>query len=125
MGRYDFRPTRVHQLASQFRETAKNVPPMPWFDVVSRIPPSQCIVRTPPLPHQIQKRKRIKTKKPSRLFQPQVISYEEDTLRREFFGDHPWELARPRMVIENDGKDSHKTDWSRIRQPYTALTGEK
>ena len=125
MGRYDFRPTKVHQLASQVRETARNPPITPWYDVVGRIPPSQCLVRTQPLPHQKQNKNRIKPKKPSKLFQPQIINYEEDNLRREFFGDHPWELARPRMVLEGDGKDSHKTDWSRIRQSHTPFNGEK
>jgi len=28
-------------------------------------------------------------------------------------------------VIENDGKDSQKTDWSRIRQKEKPLSGER
>ena len=46
-------------------------------------------------------------------------------LRREFFKDHPWELARPRILLEDDGKDSQKTDWSRIQQKEKALSGER
>lgn len=64
-------------------------------------------------------------KKASKLFQPQVIGYEEDLLRKEFFKDHPWELARPRMLIEDGGKDSQQTDWSRIEQKAKALSGER
>lgn len=46
-------------------------------------------------------------------------------LRKDFFKEHPWELARPRMIIEDDGKDSEKTDWSRTAQKEKALTGER
>jgi small subunit ribosomal protein S23 len=34
-------------------------------------------------------------------------------------------LARPRIVLENDGKDAQKCDWSRIQQPGRPLTGER
>ena len=40
------------------------------------------------------------------------LSYQEDRLRWEYFNDHPWELARPRVVLEDDGRDSQKWDWS-------------
>jgi small subunit ribosomal protein S23 len=46
------------------------------------------------------------------MFQPVKVKYEEDKLRWEYFNDHPWELARPRIVLENDGRDSEKWDWS-------------
>ena len=59
------------------------------------------------------------------MFQPMPIVYPEDKLRSEFFGDHPWELARPRVILENDGKDGEKWDWSRIVQPRKKLDGER
>jgi small subunit ribosomal protein S23 len=59
------------------------------------------------------------------MFQPMPIVYPEDKLRSEFFGDHPWELARPRVVLENDGKDGEKWDWSRIVQLGKKLDGER
>ena len=124
MGRYDFRPLRVHQTATQLLTTERISKPPPWYNVVGSITPTQALVRTQPLPH--QKRKgRPSTKKASKLFQPQTIHYEEDALRKEFFKDHPWELARPRLVIENDGKDSQTMDWSRIKQSEKALSGER
>lgn len=123
MGRYDFRPLRVHQTATQLLNTERISRTPPWYDVVGSITPAQSLVRTQPLPHKLGKG-RPKTKKASKLFQPHRIQYEEDALRKEFFKDHPWELARPRLVIENDGKDSQKTDWSRIEQPEKALSGE-
>ena len=124
MGRYDFRPLRVHQTATQCVAAGRTSTTPPWYNVVGSITPAQTLVRNQPLPHQ---RRNVppKMKKASKLFQPQKISYEEDTLRSEFFKDHPWELARPRMVIENDGKDYQKTDWSRIEQKDRALSGER
>ncbi|KAL9073223.1 MAG: hypothetical protein Q9161_003055 [Pseudevernia consocians] len=123
MGRYDFRPLRVHQTATLLLNTERLSRTPPWYNVVASITPAQTLVRTQPLPHQ-QRKAKSRTKKPSKLFQPQTIHYEEDALRKEFFKDHPWELARPRLVIEDDGKDSQKTDWSRIEQPEKALSGE-
>ena len=59
------------------------------------------------------------------MFQPQHITYEEDRLRRDFFGDHPWELARPRVMLEDDGKDYQKWDWSQAHQLGRRADGEK
>ncbi|KAL9002984.1 MAG: hypothetical protein Q9188_004118 [Gyalolechia gomerana] len=123
MGRYDFRPLRVHRTASQLfaSERIKNVPP--WHEVIGTVPPAQTLVRSQPLQHQ-EKPRRPKTRKPSKLFQPQRIIYEEDTLRKEFYGDHPWELARPRVVLENDGRDAERKDWSLVSQPDRPVDGE-
>ncbi|KAI4180129.1 MAG: hypothetical protein L6R41_007431 [Letrouitia leprolyta] len=123
MGRYDFRPLRVHRRASQLftSERTKNVPP--WHEVIGTIPPAQALVRTQPLQHQ-EKPRRTKTRKPSKLFQPQRIVYEEDRLRKEFYEDHPWELARPRVVLENDGRDLERKNWSLTSQPDRPIDGE-
>nr|POF16566.1 37s ribosomal protein s25, mitochondrial [Quercus suber] len=51
-------------------------------------------------------------KRASKLFKPLHLNYEEDLLRWEYFNDHPWELARPRVVLEDDGRDAEKWDWS-------------
>lgn len=124
MGRYDFRPLRVHQTTTQLLNAERISTPPPWYNVVGSITPAQTLVRTQPLPHERRKAP-PKMKKASKLFQPQKISYEEDKLRKEFFKDHPWELARPRLIIEDEGKDSQKTDWSRIQQRTKALSGER
>ncbi|KAL8733370.1 MAG: hypothetical protein Q9166_002194 [cf. Caloplaca sp. 2 TL-2023] len=123
MGRYDFRPLRVHQTASQLfvSERIKSVPS--WHEVIGTIPPAQSLVRTQPLQHQ-ERPRRPKTRKPSKLFQPQRVVYEEDSLRTEFFADHPWELARPRVVLENDGRDAERKDWSLVSQPDRPVDGE-
>jgi len=124
MGRYDFRPQRVHQTATQLLNSERIANPPAWYNVVGSITPAQTLVRTQPIPHQ-RRKLGPRTKKASKLFQPQVIGYEEDMLRKDFFKDHPWELARPRMIIEDEGKDSHKIDWSSIEQKEKALSGER
>jgi len=58
------------------------------------------------------------------MFRPAKITYPEDRLRSEFFGDHPWELARPKVVLEDSGNDAKSWDWSRIQQPGKRMDGE-
>lgn len=71
------------------------------------------------------------TKKKSRgkakLFKPITIRYEEDQIRNQFFSDHPWELARPRVVLEQTGDDANNNghDWSKgVVQAGKTLSGE-
>ncbi|KAI2622849.1 mitochondrial ribosomal protein S25 [Xylaria nigripes] len=93
-----------------------------WYSVIESIPPSETVTRPYPIQHQGYN---LKARKPGRLYQPQKLVYEEDGLRRRFYKDHPWELARPRMVIEMDGRDAERYDWSRgLLQPGMPLCGE-
>ena len=124
MGRYDFRALRVYQNTSLLMKTKPMKAQAPWFQIIGDVPPSQTIVRTQPVQHQEARTPR-KYRKPSRMFQPQHITYEEDRLRRDFFGDHPWELARPRVMLEDDGKDYQKWDWSQAHQHGRRADGEK
>lgn len=123
MGRH-FRPARVHKAATALLEAGRISTKPRWYDVVGGLTPAQTLVRTQPLPHQ-QRQNPKGTKKASKLFQPQKITYEEDIIRTEFFKDHPWELARPRMILEEDGADSHQRDWSQMAQAHTSLSGER
>ena len=128
MGRL-FRAARVARTAQKRLgspvlgvERLKEVPP-PWLKAVEAIPPSETLVRTYPVQHQPLN---PKMHKPRRTFVPQQISYEEDDLRGTFFRDHPWELARPRIITEFDGKDARYVDWSKgLQQPGIPLTGER
>ena len=123
MGRH-LRPLRVHQLASQMLETGRLQREPPWYRVVGAIPPTTTLVRA--LPVQFHEKKvRKSSRKPSRMFQPQHIHYPEDKLRDQFFQDHPWELARPRILVENDGKDFMRHDWSKMQQLGKPLDGER
>ncbi|KAF9161911.1 mitochondrial ribosomal small subunit component [Actinomortierella ambigua] len=57
---------------------------------------------------------------------PKQIVYPEDRLRRRFYEDHPWELRRPRSMIETTGNGTQR-EWSSLLQPNRALselTGE-
>jgi small subunit ribosomal protein S23 len=145
MGRYDFKPLRVHQHAKQCLDSGKYKTPPCWYHVVGKLTPSQTLVRPQPAQHPVTysrivqgpndkvpqlvetqaPRRKVKTKKASRIFQPVEIRYEEDELRREFFGHHPWELARPRIVLENDGRDYLGDDWSNMKQVGKRLSGER
>ncbi|KAJ8242767.1 hypothetical protein LV156_000377 [Aspergillus fumigatus] len=143
MGKYNFTALRVRQTALRQHAAGKIRAPPKWLDVVARIPPAQVLVRNQAPQHQLVRQrvktlpgtskpqvvfevqeKRIKPKKASRMFLPTEIKYEEDQLRQEFFRDHPWELARPRVLVESTGKDSEHYDWSRLQQPGKRLDGE-
>ncbi|KAI1461214.1 mitochondrial ribosomal protein [Annulohypoxylon moriforme] len=125
-GQRQIRPGKVYQtmttlLKHRIFPFTKVQQPV-WYKVVESIPPSEILIRTLPPQHQPPN---PKIRKPSRKFQPQQITYEEDGLRKTFFKDHPWELARPRMVIEMDGKDARRYDWSKgLIQPGMPLCGE-
>jgi small subunit ribosomal protein S23 len=120
MGRYDFRPLRVRQTAKALFES-KRIDNLPqWYDVVGNIPPGETLARP------VLRAPKLKAaKKASKLFKPLAIAYPEDKLRSEFFGDHPWELARPRLVVEDSGNDAKAYDWSSITQPGKQMDGER
>lgn len=57
---------------------------------------------------------------------PQEIVYPEDRLRARFFKDHPWELARPRVLVEDSGEDAKYYNWATgLRQPGKPVDGER
>ncbi|KAF3930967.1 hypothetical protein ABW19_dt0201001 [Dactylella cylindrospora] len=124
------KPLRIHKETTQLLRTGILKKEPLWYRVVSAIPPSTILVRTTPvdfaLPndHSTTILPPKKIKKSKRFFQPGHIHYPEDALRKKFFADHPWELARPRVLVENGGNDSLRYDWSRIQQPGKALDGE-
>lgn len=89
---------------------------------IQAIAPSEILTRPYPIQHTQPKASR----RPKNLFRPTKITYPEDRLRAEFFKDHPWELARPKLVLELDGKDARYRDWSQgLRQPGMKLSGER
>ncbi|KAI1343845.1 mitochondrial ribosomal protein [Xylariaceae sp. FL0016] len=125
-GQRQIRPVRVYQTVTDMLNHRiwphHKVQQPVWYKVLESIPPSEILTR--PLPPQ-HKAPNPETRKPSRLFQPQRLIYEEDSLRSTFYKDHPWELARPRMIIEMDGKDTQRYDWSKgLIQPGMPLCGE-
>ncbi|KAM0155911.1 hypothetical protein ACHAPG_005598 [Botrytis cinerea] len=119
----NLKPSRVYQTASALLASESISQAPPWYKTIGSVPPSEILTRTQPVQHR-GSNGRPRTKKASKLFKPQTIVYEEDRIRQEFFRDHPWELARPRVVLEDDGRDGQRCDWSRISQPGRPLTGE-
>ena len=118
MGRYDFRPARVHVTASRLLDTQRTAHPPPWYNAIGAIPPAAILTRPQAIPHQ-------RRAKRSKMFKPQPITYPEDKLRKEFFAHHPWELARPRVVTEEDGKDGRQWNWDSITPKGRPLNGER
>ncbi|KAK5997711.1 Small ribosomal subunit protein mS23 [Cladobotryum mycophilum] len=126
MGGRQIRPAGVYRAVSQEIKhqilPGYSVPEPPWFKVMNSVPPAESLVRNVTPRHRMPN---PKATKPKKLFRPQSIGYPEDALRTSFYKDHPWELARPRVVLELDGKDYQHCDWSTgLRQPGIPLTGE-
>lgn len=120
----NLKPSRVYTTA-EFLLKSKTISQAPsWYKTIGSIPPGEILTRTQPPQHRESLHQR-RVKKPSKCFAPQTIVYEEDALRTAFFKDHPWELARPRTMLENDGKDGQRCDWSHIQQPGRPLNGER
>ncbi|CAK1362686.1 37S ribosomal protein S25, mitochondrial [Cercospora beticola] len=110
MGRYSFATQNVQKTASQLLHVNRIPAPPPWYQAIANTPPSTRLTR-PPLQRSNAPNKKS-NRKSSRLFKPLSIKYTEDQLRWEYFNDHPWELARPRVVLEDNGRDREVYDWS-------------
>lgn len=63
------------------------------------------------------KQKHLRTKPP----RPRPIVYPEDKLRRQFYKDHPFELSRPKVLVENDN-GLNRTDYSQLLLPGMKLS---
>ncbi|KAK4228926.1 putative 37S ribosomal protein [Podospora fimiseda] len=97
-------------------------PPPNRFKAIASIAPAEVLTRPYPIQHSNNPKS---SKKPKNLFRPTKIVYPEDRLRTEFYMDHPWELARPRMLLELDGQDARWRRWGRgLMQPGMKLSGE-
>ncbi|KAK3344860.1 mitochondrial ribosomal protein [Neurospora tetraspora] len=122
-----FQAAKVYQRASEAAATniVSGLPPRNpplWLKAIESIPPAEISTRPYPIQHSPPN---PRARKPRNLFKPTKIVYPEDELRRDFYRDHPWELARPRMIIELDGKDARFLDWSKgLRQRGMPLSGE-
>jgi small subunit ribosomal protein S23 len=114
MGRYDLRAQRVLASANLALETKRISTPPVWHQVVQDIPPPPRLTR-PVKSHSSRHQK----------FKPVRITYPEDALRQEFFSDHPWELARPKVVLEDSGNDHKGYDWGELEQEGKRVDGER
>lgn len=123
------RAARVLQATTELlatKHTVKGRPPpgVPaWYQAVKSIPPAEVLTRPYPPQHRPFNPRQ---KKPLNVYRPTELVYPEDELRQDFYRDHPWELARPMMVLELDGEDARQRDWSRgVEQPGMRLSGER
>ncbi|ORY98512.1 mitochondrial ribosomal protein S25 [Syncephalastrum racemosum] len=94
-----------------------------WLQAVKNTPPGPSIIRAREIDPSLQqnnaveqktryKQKHLRTKAP----RPLRIVYPEDKLRRQFFKDHPFELARPKVLVENTNA-TNRTDYSTLLLP--------
>lgn len=98
----------------------KDLPAPAWFKALESIPPSEVFTRPVAIRHSGVSLRQ------GNMYKPARIAYPEDQLRKEFYKDHPWELARPRIIMELDGQDYKYLDWSKgLRQRGMALSGER
>ncbi|KFA70353.1 hypothetical protein S40285_01755 [Stachybotrys chlorohalonatus IBT 40285] len=126
MGGRQIRPAKVYNAVTQELQQSVlkglEVAQPPWYQIMREVPPAQTTIRnvTPRRPAA-----NSKLTKPRHMYLPQRIHFKEDALRANFYKDHPWELARPRIIMELDGKDYQYVDWSKgVRQKGIPLTGE-
>lgn len=131
-------------LRSDRRTPAATVEPI-WYRVVLSNPPShQILPRLRQLETQLEqdrfrytreaktgagfyvtRNKQRYNTNAKHLYRLPKLSYEEDRIRHLFYTNHPWELARPRNAIENEGAvPLARLDWSTIYQPTHPLSGE-
>lgn len=52
------------------------------------------------------------------------LHFLEDQLRDVFYHQHPWEFARPKVLVENEGNDNDTCNWSHMLQLSKPLDGE-
>lgn len=117
-----------------------------WYNVVASVPPSKSFAREPKITNPSNnkniaslseysetvgiKNGTYKTRQSgsdrkvsfNKLYKAPKLNYAEDKLRELFYQQHPWELSRPKVLIENTGEESY--DWSTIQQLGKPLDGE-
>lgn len=121
----------------------KNTPA--WYEVVASLPPTTKFTREPNLVNPSNTKKlahleeinekinskgfyktRASTvdKKPvaNKLYKAPQLQFVEDQLREVFYKQHPWELSRAKMLVENEAGESY--DWSHLLQLGKPLDGE-
>lgn len=117
-----------------------------WFDVVGANPPSTDLTKKPkkfdfhlqnpdpsnPLFKQNNKSGYFKTRSSVQdrkqtnngVSRIPKLTFLEDKLRDVFYHQHPWEFSRPKTLVENEGNEWAKCDWSHMLQLYKPLDGE-
>lgn len=136
--------TSVAQRTATLLQTRNAVAPIYeplWYRVVLANPPTHAVL---PKVRQLERAERMRARPEKteqgffstrtrrtckadarHLFRLTTLRYTEDKIREMFYTNHPWELARPRNVIEKPGQTPiSQLDWSSIVQPSLQLSGE-
>jgi small subunit ribosomal protein S23 len=92
-----------------------------WYQPVLNTPPMTDFARKPAQEH--HRRGLHKTTDIREIQQIQTGLLPK--LRKKFYKQHPWELARPKILVEEDGADYSRQDWSKMEQVGKALDGER
>jgi len=92
-----------------------------WYQPVLNTPPMTDFARKPAQTHQTRSWNRKNDIREIQKIHQGVELY----LRKKFYKEHPWELARPRVVVEEDGADYVRQDWSMMEQIGKPLDGER
>lgn len=122
----DLRALRVAQTTSQLLQ-AKHLKNQPvWLPTVARIPPSSDIARKPPPSFHATSSSSSASRagKVRKVFAIQRIKYLEDGLRERFYKEHPWELARPVLLIESGHPSTGGGEWTSLRRGGRQVSGE-
>ncbi|CAG8503218.1 24132_t:CDS:2 [Dentiscutata erythropus] len=128
-------PTKLHNHVSRLLAGGIYKAPPIWYPVMKAVPPGSSVLRSPlqfqepTLPQsRCEGRNRVKSfafkHLRTKVARPQKIVYEEDSLRRRFYRDHPYELLRPQSLIEKE--IPVREDWSTLlntKNP-TQINGE-
>ncbi|KAI8358907.1 mitochondrial ribosomal protein S25 [Mortierella sp. GBAus27b] len=136
-------PAKVHSYVTKLLKANLIKTPPVWYTATTLAPPSPTFIREPEAAaeaeatsaganstsssiHNVTRSSRSNKHLRSKTERPQKIVYPEDRLRRRFYEDHPWELRRPRCLVETNGDGTHR-DWSTLLQKDRSvadLTGE-
>lgn len=107
-----------------------------WYDVVAAHPPATDLTKNAKIlgysqykdPMELKRpnQTRVKNKKldSSKIHAIPKIKLFEDQLRNYFYAKHPWEFSRPKILVENEGNEIEKCDWSHLLQLNKPLDGE-
>lgn len=130
----------VLERTSQYLQSGVLIKKPVWFDVLAKHPPNKNFLHEPKPSTNEQSvklnRERYQSKNAplyktresktpgKNPYKANKLRFVEDELRQLFYEQHPWELSRPKILLENSGEDSKTQDWSSIRQLGTSLDGE-
>ncbi|KAI9141930.1 mitochondrial ribosomal protein S25-domain-containing protein [Paraphysoderma sedebokerense] len=77
------------------------------------------LLPSPPKQTKSNAQKHLRPKKS----RPPTIMYPEDSLRKRFYNDHPFELTRPTSLVELDNP-RNALDWTKVFREGQEVTGE-